>query len=255
MLLELRRAGVQRGGRTLVHDLTLALAAGEVLAVVGPSGAGKSTLGRLAVGAEAASAGHVLIDGRDARELRGRAQMIYQDPRRSLDPTMSVAAIVTEGIEIQAAADDRPPWWRRRSWRRERAARELEAVGLSAGLTGRRPAELSGGQRQRVAIARALAMRPRLLVADEITASLDAAAGEQVLTLLRQLQAAHGWGCLLISHNLAQVARHADRIAVMEAGEVVEMGAAAEVLARPRQPITQRLIEALPPWPPVFALQ
>ncbi len=268
--LEFRGVGARSAGRWIVRGVSFAIAPGEMLALLGPSGAGKSTLARLAVGDIAAAEGSVLVDGKnlaclkppELRRLRSRMPMIYQDPQRSLDPSQSVAAIITEGLELLPAAELRPPGLpgtpRRRRWRRELAAGWLERVGLEADLGERRPRALSGGQRQRVAIARACAVRPALLVADEPVSALDVATGAQILALLAQLQREAGLACLLISHHLPQLSGLAQRLAVMapteEGGRVVELGAAAEVLAAPRHPLTRALAAAVPPWPPVAAL-
>jgi len=261
LALELDSVGAELEGRRILGAVSLRLGAGETLAVVGPSGAGKSTLGRLAVGLQAPSLGRVLVEGQDLaalspgelRRLRPAMQLIYQDPQRSLDPRLPVAAAISEGLELQGG--EAPGWGRGlRAWRQRQAEAWLPRVGLEASLAWRLPAELSGGQRQRVAIARALALRPRLLVADEPVAALDAATGAGILALLGQLQREQRLACLLISHHLAQVAGLAQRVAVLapgpEGATVVETGPTAEVLARPQHRLTQALLAALPPWPP-----
>lgn len=242
----------------MLHAVSLTLGAGETLAVVGPSGAGKTTLARLASGLLPPSAGSVWIGGTNLallppaamRRLRGEVQLVWQDPQRSLDPKQSVAEIVAEGLELQSSAPGLPISRRRRQWREAVAAEWLPQVGLDAGLARRRPGELSGGQRQRVALARALAVQPRLLIADEPTAALDPPTGRQILERMAEMQARAGLACLLITHHPAQAAGWARRIAVLDAGAIVETGAAAEVLARPAHPLTRRLLAAQPPWPP-----
>lgn len=262
-LLELRGVGARAGGRWIVRDISLCLSAGETLAVVGPSGAGKSTLVRLALGLIPAAEGDVWVEGRnlarvqthELRRLRSIMGWVQQDPQRALDPTQTVAAIVCEGLELRGQG---PDWWvwgrRRQQWRRQHAIEWLQRVGLDAELGDRRPGELSGGQRQRVALARALICRPRLLIADEPVSALDVATGAAVEERLRALQREQGLGCLLIAHQLAQVAGWAERMAVLEpsdgGGRIVEQGPTAAVLARPQAPLTRALLEACLPWPP-----
>ncbi|MGH9417552.1 MAG: ABC transporter ATP-binding protein [Terriglobales bacterium] len=260
-VLELEGVSAAVAGRTIVRQISLAVAAGEMVALVGPSGAGKTTIARLAAGLIAPAAGAVSWDGERIAQLppaafsrlRPHAQLIYQDPDRSLDPTMRVADAVCEGLELQS----RPPWRHRAAWRRRHSAPWLERVGLDLGLAARWPGELSGGQRQRVAIARALAVGPRLLVADEAVASLDPPAALQVLSLLASLQRADGIACLLISHQLAQASLFADRLAVLaphpDGATIVECGTPASLLSAPQHPLTRALLDALPPWPPPAA--
>ncbi|HVA65125.1 MAG TPA: dipeptide/oligopeptide/nickel ABC transporter ATP-binding protein [Terriglobales bacterium] len=262
--LELQGVSLRMGPHSILREVTLTLRRGETLAVVGPSGAGKSTLGRLAVGLQAPTGGRVLVEGQDLaglareplRRLRSGMQLIYQDPQRSLDPTLPVAALLSEGLELQGG--EAPRWGRRlKAWRQRQAEAWLPRVGLEASLAWRHPGELSGGQRQRVAIARALALRPRLLVADEPVAALDASTGAGILKLLADLQREYRLACLLISHQVAQVAGLAQRLAVLgpgpEGATLVEMGPTAEVLAAPRHALTRALLAALPPWPPAEA--
>lgn len=231
-LLELRAAGVCIGGRWRLREVSLAIAPGEMVAVIGPSGAGKSTLARLAMGLRLPSQGSVRFAGQ-----RGERQMIYQDPQRSLDPCMTVEQAILEGMRLQGAP-------------RACAAEWLERVGLDPGLGSRRPGQLSGGQRQRVAIARACAVRPKLLVADEPAAALDTATASAILELLRQIQTENGMACLLISHQVPQIAQIAPRVAVLHAGALIEAGVTREVLTRPADARTRALLQAIPPWPP-----
>jgi len=246
------------GSVPALTDVSLALARGETLALVGGSGSGKSTLARLAVGLLSPSAGEVRVTGDDLaclsqaglRQKRQRVQMIFQDPTASLNPRLQVGMAVTEPRRIHPAPDT-PRWGRaRRRWFRDLAAAALQDVGLSPALQDAFPSALSGGQRQRVAIARALLLRPAVIIADEPVASLDRRAGLQILDLLMRLQARHGCACLLISHDLGWVTRRAHRVAVLQAGRIVECGVTQTLLTAPQHPYTRRLLAASTPWTP-----
>jgi ABC-type microcin C transport system duplicated ATPase subunit YejF len=233
-----------------VDDVSLEVAAGETLALVGESGSGKTTLARLMLrliepdDGELGFDGHDLLAARGAelRALRRQMQMIFQDPFSSLDPRMRVASIVGEPLEIHEPGLGRAA-------RRERVVETLEAVGLEARALERFPHEFSGGQRQRIGIARAMVLRPKLVVADEPVSALDVSVGAQILELLRALQAQYGLTYMIISHSLPVVAQLATRVAVMQAGRLVELGPAEQVLAAPAHPYTQALLAAVPALP------
>jgi peptide/nickel transport system ATP-binding protein len=238
------RDGFARARLRAVDDVSFSVARGEVLGIVGESGCGKSTLARIVMALDRPTAGEVLLDGTSlfalgATELRLRRrdfQMVFQDPYGSLDPRHSVGRIVAEPLHLEG----------RVSATADRVAAALESVGLKAADARRYPHEFSGGQRQRIAIARALMTQPKLLVADEAVSALDLSVQAQILRLLMQLKASYGLTILFISHNLGVVEEIADRVGVMYAGKLLEIGATAEVLHRPQHAYTQRLLDAEP---------
>jgi ABC-type glutathione transport system ATPase component len=239
-----------RAGVLAVDNVNLELAAGETLAIVGESGSGKTTLARMLLRLVEPDSGELLLDGRDflaargaeLRALRRGMQMVFQDPFASLDPKMRVGAIVAEPLEIHEPQ-------LARAERRARVVEMLRAAGLAEDSLARYPHEFSGGQRQRIGIARALVLRPRLVVADEPVSALDVSVGAQILELLQNLQRDFALTYLLISHSLPVVAQLATRIAVMQAGRIVETGPAARILSAPAHPYTQSLIAAIPALP------
>lgn len=247
-----------KAGRTVhaVNGVSLDVQPGETLAIIGESGSGKSTLGRLALGLLAASSGRVEFDGHDLstlppsqlRRLRPRMQMVFQEPLQSLNPRMTVAETIAEPLLIHEPGLPRGA-------RRERVEETLDEVGLAAGLAGAHPAALSGGQQQRVGVARAIVSRPRLVVLDEPTSSLDLSVRAQILNLLASLQQKLGLAYLLISHDIATVEYASARIAVMYLGMIVEAGAAATVIDEPLHPYTKALLSARLSTDPSAALQ
>jgi oligopeptide transport system ATP-binding protein len=233
-----------------VDGVSFALQQGETLAVVGESGCGKTTLARMTLRLIEPDAGELRFAGEDLltargqrlRELRRYMQMVFQDPFASLDPRMRIGEIMGEPLAIHESHLTR-------AQRRDRVVAMLERVGLAPDTPGRYPHEFSGGQRQRIGIARALILRPKLVVADEPVSALDVSIGAQVLILLQELQAEFRLTYLFISHSLPVVAQIATRIAVMRAGQFVEVGMAEQVLARPENPYTQELLAAAPELP------
>jgi ABC-type microcin C transport system duplicated ATPase subunit YejF len=244
--------GVSRAARRIVavDGVSLELVAGETLAIVGESGSGKTTLTRMLVRLEEPDSGTIHFDGADLlaargaglRALRREMQVVFQDPYASLDPRLSVEAQVGEPLAIHQPQLSRGA-------RRARVVEALEAVGLGAEVLARYPHEFSGGQRQRIGIARALVLRPKLVVADEPVSALDVSVGAQILALLAQLQSTYALTYLIVSHSLPVVAQLAARIAVMQAGRIVEVGAAEQILERPAHPYTQALVAAVPALP------
>ncbi|WOQ18528.1 ABC transporter ATP-binding protein [Raineyella sp. W15-4] len=249
----LRLAGIHKTfdlGRGIrlpaVRGIDLEVPRGGTLAVVGESGSGKSTTARIAMRLEQPDRGSVEFDGRPITLLRGtalralrrRIQIVQQNPYASLDPRMTIGAIIAEPLRAFGLGE-------RAS--RARVVHDLAAsVALDPEHLDRRPAELSGGQRQRVAIARALAPGPDLLVLDEPVSALDVSVQARILELLERLQRERGLSYLFITHDLAVARRIADRVAVMRAGVVVEHGPAAEVFDHPTDDYTRALLDAIP---------
>jgi peptide/nickel transport system ATP-binding protein len=229
--------------------VSLVIQPGETLGLVGESGSGKTTLGKVALALQQPDDGEVRFEGRPwsklaepaRRPLRPRMQSIVQDPLGSFDPRYTVERIIEQPLRLRGDLD--------RAARRRRIAELLELVSLPPELLARRPASLSGGQRQRVAIAQALASEPDLLICDEPVSSLDVMTQAQVLDLLVALQARLGLAMLFISHDLGVVQHVSHRIAVMEAGGIVETGTVEEVFDHPRHPYTRRLLSAVPRLP------
>jgi oligopeptide/dipeptide ABC transporter ATP-binding protein len=243
----------RRGRATVraVDGVTLGLDRGETLGIIGESGSGKSTLGRLAVGLLAPDAGAVGFDGADLaglsrpglRRLRSDIQVVFQEPFESLDPKMAIIDIVREPLEIhrpQLPAAER----------RRHAYEVLDRVSLPSALRECRPAQLSGGEQQRVGIARAIVTRPRLLLLDEPTSSLDLSLRAGILQLLLDLQQELGLAYLFVSHDMSTIEYVSDRIAVMYRGRIVEEGPAEKVVSAPRHPYTRLLMDARLPVDP-----
>ncbi|MFP4327511.1 MAG: dipeptide ABC transporter ATP-binding protein [Paracoccaceae bacterium] len=228
-----------------VLDVSLTVAPGETVGLVGESGSGKTTLGRTVLNLVAAQGGSVRFEGQEIRNLpearfkplRRDMAMMFQDPVGSLSPRKSVRALITEpfqihgikGVDLDAEAE-----------------RLAEMVRLPKAFLSRYPHELSGGQARRVGVARALALNPKLIIADEPTAGLDVSVQGEILNLMADLQAEHGLGYLIITHNLPVVRHIADRLAIMYLGRIVEEGRTDEVFARPVHPYTQALVEGVP---------
>ena len=231
-----------------VDGVSFEIARGQTLALVGESGCGKSTVARLLVGLYAPSRGSFHFDGQDAhaayqsadaRALRQRIQMIFQDPYASLNPRWTVEAIVGEPL-LEHGLISRP------AELRERAAELLVSVGLSAQDLGKYPHQFSGGQRQRISIARALATAPEFLVCDEPTSALDVSVQAQVLNIMKELQRSRGLTYLFISHNLAVVRHVSDQVGVMYLGRLVELADKHTLFSQPRHPYTRMLLDAIP---------
>ncbi|MCU1412269.1 MAG: putative peptide transporter, ATP-binding protein [Rhodoglobus sp.] len=229
-----------------VDSVSFEIRPGEVVGLVGESGSGKTTVGRSIVGLLPFSEGSAKLLGRDMvgikpdklREVRRDIGIVFQDPGSSLNPRWPVGQSIGEPLELANAIE--------RSAIGARVEELLDQVELPRSFRNRYPHELSGGQRQRIGIARALALSPKLLIADEPTSALDVSVQARVLDLLERLQKELQFACLFISHDLAVIDRLADRILVMNLGELVEQGPADEILRNPQHPYTKRLIAAVP---------
>ncbi|WP_375263478.1 dipeptide ABC transporter ATP-binding protein [Palleronia sp.] len=220
-----------RGEVHAVDGVSFDLVPGETLGIVGESGSGKSTTARAILDLVRLSGGEIDTEGGAA------VQMVFQNPNASLNPRMDVRALLAEPVIASGQRVDHTA--------AERMRTLLARVDLPDDL-GRFPHEFSGGQRQRLCIARALMLNPRVLVLDEAVSALDVSVQAKVLELLIDLQREFGLAYLFVSHDMAVVERIAHRIAVLYAGRIVEMGAAAAVLSDPRHPYTQKLISAVP---------
>jgi oligopeptide/dipeptide ABC transporter ATP-binding protein len=243
------RAGFLSGTVGHVHavdGVSFGVRRGEAFGLVGESGCGKTTLAQTVVRLYQPDSGQILFDGKDIASLnrsalqpiRRRIQMIFQDPYASLNPRMTVGAIVAEPLEIYGIGTAEQ--------RQERVRDLLRTVGLHAYMINRYPHEFSGGQRQRIGIARALALQPEMIICDEPVSALDVSIQAQVINLLGDLQRQFGLTYLFIAHNLAVVAYVCDRIGVMYLGKLVELGSTEQVVSRPRHPYTQALLSAVP---------
>jgi peptide/nickel transport system ATP-binding protein len=249
-LLEIEALNVAVGATRIISNLSLALRAGEILGLVGASGSGKS-MTALAImrllPAAASATGAVRLRGEaltaksdlQMQRIRGRDMgMVFQEPMSALNPLMRIGDQVAETVRLHRSVSDLEA---------RRAAREtLDLVGLGGeqGALERLPYELSGGQRQRAAIAMAVIMAPPLLIADEPTTALDVITQAQVLLLLKDLARTRNMGLILVSHDLAVIAQLADRVAVMQAGQIVEQGATEQVLHHAQHAYTAALLAA-----------
>jgi peptide/nickel transport system ATP-binding protein len=231
---------------TAVDAVSFDVERGETFGLVGESGCGKTTLARAIIGLVQPAGGRVVFDGLDVaevrgsalRKLRGRMQIVFQDPYSSLDPRMSITQIVEEPLRIHGVDS---------AVERRRQAREmLDLVGIPSSRGGQRPIEFSGGQRQRIAIARALVLRPELVILDEPISSLDVSIQAQVLNLLRTIQRQVGLTYLFIVHDLAVAEYFCDRLAVLYAGSVMEVGGKETIFKRRAHPYTAALLSAVP---------
>lgn len=238
-----------------VDHVSFQIHEGETLGMVGESGCGKTTCGRTCIGLYDKTSGSVTYKGMDVHSLKGAdriafkkdVQMIFQDPYASLDPRMTVADIVAEGIDIHHLAKDRKE-------REEKIYHYLNLVGLNREHANRFVHEFSGGQRQRIGIARALAVEPKFIVLDEPISALDVSIQAQIVNLLIKLQKEMGLTYLFVAHDLSMVKHISDRVAVMYLGNMVELTGSESLYSKPMHPYTQALMSAIPiPDPKVEA--
>lgn len=252
--LELRDVHVRLGEASVVNGVSLAVEPGTMLALVGESGAGKSMTAKAAMGllppGGHVSGGSILIGGRDVtsltenewRRIRGsEIGMVFQNPLRSLNPTMRIGTQIAEAIRMHEKGMSGA----------QVKARALELLDQVQIPNAKRrydeyPHQLSGGMRQRIVIAIALSCRPRVLLADEPTTALDVTTQAEILRLLGELQRIHRTAIVLVTHDIRIAEDHADRVAVMYAGRVVEDGPVGAVINRPRMPYTKALMTAVP---------
>jgi peptide/nickel transport system ATP-binding protein len=231
---------------TAVKNFNLDVFPGEIVGLVGESGSGKTTVGRAAIGLLPIKSGSIDLVGReisgasqrDLRSIRRSTGIVFQDPASSLNPRLPIGESIGEPIMLANVAKG--------DELNRRVEDLLDSVELPRSYRNRYPHELSGGQRQRVGIARALALTPELLIADEPTSALDVSVQARFLDLLQELQEQLKFACIFISHDLAVVDILSHRIAVMQNGELVEIGERDEILRNPQDAYTQRLIAAVP---------
>ena len=230
-----------------VDGVSFTITAGKTVGLLGESGSGKTTIGRSIVKLIKATSGRILWKEQDIlpmtetefRPLRRSIQYIFQDPFGSLNPRMSVGAIIGEALEIHFPELSR-------SERSDRVASLLTRVGLRPEMAARHPHEFSGGQRQRIGIARALAVEPELLICDEPVSALDVSVQAQIVNLLLDIQQELGLAMLFIAHDLAVVEHVSDFVLVLHRGRIVESGDSREILSHPSHPYTRELLAAVP---------
>ncbi len=231
---------------TAVDQVSLSINSGDTLGLVGESGSGKSTVGNCILRLLQATSGSVLYKGeeilskneREFRKLRGKLQIVFQDPQSSLDPRMTVEKIVGNPLRIQQGIKG--------SLLADRVLSTLKDVGLSAEHLYRYPHEFSGGQRQRIGIARALITQPEFIIFDEPTSALDVSVQAQILNLITELQKKYHYAYLFISHDIAVIKHISTRIAIMYLGRIVETAPQKKFFSTPSHPYTKALIASIP---------
>lgn len=231
-----------------VDNISFDVYRGETLGIVGESGCGKSTTGRSIIRLYDITDGEIIFEGQDVHKIKNRIelkefsrkmQMIFQDPYASLNPRMTVADVISEGIDIHGLAKNKEE-------RIQKVYTLLETVGLSKEHANRYPHEFSGGQRQRIGIARALAVEPEFIIADEPISALDVSIQAQIVNLLLKLQKERGLTYLFIAHDLSMVKYISDRVCVMYNGKIVELANSKDLYESPMHPYTKSLLSAIP---------
>ncbi|MGG0655200.1 ABC transporter ATP-binding protein [Rummeliibacillus pycnus] len=247
-ILEVKNLKQYFGSIKAVDDISFDVYKGETLGLVGESGCGKSTTGRSIIRLYDITDGEIIFKDRnvhdkknhkDLKSFNREMQMIFQDPYASLNPRMTAGEIIAESFNIHGLYKDKKE-------RKERIGNLLEAVGLNREHMNRYAHEFSGGQRQRIGIARALSLNPSFIIADEPISALDVSIQAQVVNLLKELQKKHGLTYLFIAHDLSMVKYISDRIAVMRAGKILEIGTSEEIYHHPIHPYTKSLLSAIP---------
>ncbi|MGH2857714.1 MAG: ABC transporter ATP-binding protein, partial [Solirubrobacteraceae bacterium] len=249
VVISVEHINARHGSNHVLHDIDVAVARNECVALVGESGSGKTTLARCIAGLHSNYTGEVRLDGaklaesarRRSTQARRQIQYVFQNPYASLNPRRTVGQTIARQLRLFGTGGE--------GSRRDTAARVgecLERVALSSAAAGRYPDQLSGGERQRVAIARALAAEPSLLVCDEITSALDVSVQAAIVELLRELRAQTGLSMLFITHNLALIRTIADRVVVMTDGRIVESGPTLQVFTSPQAEYTGKLLSNTP---------
>lgn len=249
------REGTFGSGKSVlraVDDVSFSIRRGETLGIVGESGCGKTTLGHCLLQLYRPTSGHVIFDGIELtglkgatlRHMRRRMQIVFQDPFGSLNPRLSVGAIIAEPLEVHGLA--------RGQAKRDRVAELLQLVGLDARAADRYPHEFSGGQRQRIGIARAIAVEPEFLICDEPVSALDVSIQAQILNLMADLRDKLSLTILFIAHDLSVVRHISDRILGMYLGKTVELANVAQLYGSPLHPYIRALLSAVPLPNPKF---
>ena len=235
------------------EHISFDIKAGETFGLVGESGSGKSTIGKCIIGLNRATSGSITFEGKELTGIKSKKeyiektrdiQMIFQDPMSSLNPKKQVGQILNEAMSIQHIG-------KTRAERDKLAAEALERVGIPPEYASRYPSGFSGGQRQRIGIARALVGSPKLIIADECIAALDASVQAQIVNMLRHIKEETGTSLLFISHDLSMVRFLSDRIGVLHLGYLLETGTPDEIFSCPLHPYTKGLLSAIPRMNPV----